>query len=153
MPYTHYPKLEENCIFALHWPRPPVMPNFLNHPPFDSLNRIHEPLAPGQVITLCHAANNFTKFLGTIACDQKLEVTFMFSNDEVAEDGHWVTDETMPKLHYDGESLRMAYDPAKQGPTGKFLVTILGRWLRVEIKHVGDKPTEFLRAYVRGSVF
>ncbi len=82
-----------------------------------------------------------------------MEVTFSFSNDEVAEDGHYVTDENMSKLHYDAEALKIAYEPKKQSATGKYLVTIYGRWLRIDVKNVGDKPTEWMRVFVRGSVF
>ena len=77
----------------------------------------------------------------------------MFSNDEVASDGHWVTDANIDKLHYDAEALKQLYDPKKQAQTGKFFVTIFGRFLRVEIKNVGESATKELRAYVRGSVF
>lgn len=153
MGFTHYPKLEANVIFAWVWPRPPDKANFLTHPRFDTINRMEEVLPPGKNVVGYHSAQNFTKFMGSVASDQKLEVVFSFSNDEVAEDGHWVTDETMPALHYDAESLRIAYDPSKQSATGKFVVTILGRWLKVEVKNVGETPLEFLRCYVRGSVF
>lgn len=153
MPYTHYPKLEQNVIFAWVFPQPPDKPNFLTHPRFTMINRMSEPLPPGGSVCGYHSAQNFTRFLGTIACDQKLEMTFSFSNDEVAKDGHWVTDEGMPALNYDGEALKVSYDPTKQSATGKFVVTIYGRWLRVEIKNVGDKAAQIMRMYVRGSVF
>lgn len=135
------------------WPRPPAKPNFLTHPPFDSLNRMTAPLKPGEVFTAYHAAGNFTRFYGSIACDQSLETSFIFSNDEVSSDGHWVTDETLPMLHYDAEAMKLAFDPNKPSATGKFLVTIYGRWLKVEVKNTGKAPTEWMRVYVRGSVF
>jgi len=98
-------------------------------------------------------AQNFTRFYGTIASDQPLEVTFSFSNEETASDGKFVTDENIQTLNYDGEALRQLYDPAKQGATGKYFVMIYGRWMRVEIKNTGTKPTQMLRVFVRGSVF
>ena len=64
-----------------------------------------------------------------------------------------VSDSNIGALNYDAEALRLFYDPAKQGPTGKFFCTIFGRFLRVEIKNTGDAPTKVIRAYVRGSVF
>lgn len=135
------------------WPRPPDKPNFKNHPRFSRLNIAKETLAPGEVFTAFHSAQNFTRFYGTVACDQPLEVTFAFSNDEVTDDGDWVTDENMSSLHYDGEALRQAYDPTKQAATGKYFVTIYGRWIRAEIKNVSTKPTTWMRVYARGSVF
>lgn len=100
-----------------------------------------------------HDAQPFTRFMGSIAADQRLEVTFTFANDEVDARGDYVTDETISTLNYDAEALKQLYDPGKQAATGKYFVTIFGRWLRVEVKNVGDKPTEKLRVYVRGSVF
>lgn len=153
MPFTHYPKQDANVIFAWVWPRPPDRPNFMNHPRFSKTNRMFEPLAPGAMISGYHSAQNFTRFMGSVACDQSLEVTTSFSNDEVAADGHWVTDESMPLLNYDAEALRQVYDPARQAATGKMMITIFGRWMRVQIKNTGNEPTEFMRVYVRGSVF
>lgn len=98
-------------------------------------------------------AINFTRFFGSIACDQPLEVVISFSNDEVAPDGHWVTDDNINQLHYDAEERRHTYDPKKQAVTGKFISMILGRWLRIEVKNTGPAAPEFLRLFVRGSVF
>lgn len=153
MPFTHYPKLDANVIFAWVWPRPPDKPNFLNHPRFDRLNRADDMLDPGETFLAFHSAQNFTRFYGTLFCDQPLEFTISFSNDEVTDEGDWVTDDNIHALHYDGEALRQAYDPTKQAATGKYLATIYGRWLRVEIKNVGKATTEKMRVYVRGSVF
>jgi len=153
MPFTHYPKLEANVIFAWVSPAPPAKPNFLNHPKFSSLNLAKEPIPAGQSAIAYHSAQNFTRFYGSIACDQPLEVTFSFSNDEVSADGDWVNDENMETLNYDAEALKLAYDPLKQAATGKYLVTIYGRWLRVEVKNVGTRPTGKIRVFVRGSVF
>ena len=111
------------------------------------------PLEPGKSVVAYHSAQNFTRFYGSLACDQSLEVCFTFSNDEVTAEGDWVTDENMKTLNYDAEALKQAYEPAKQSATGKYLVTIYGRWLRVEVKNVGSKPTSWMRVYVRGSVF
>jgi hypothetical protein len=153
MPFTHYPKLDANVIFAWVWPKPADKPNFLGRPRFGRYNLITEPLEAGKSVTGFHSAQNFTRFYGSIACDQPLEVTFSFSNDEVAEDGHWVTDASLPALHYDAEALKQAYDPQKQAATGKYLVTIYGRWLRVDVKNVGKQPASTMRVFVRGSVF
>lgn len=153
MPFTHYPKLEANVIFAWVWPRPLAKPNFLNHPSFDEINLAKEPLAPGETLTAYHSAQNFTRFYGSIASDQPLEVTCDFSNDEVAPTGDYVTDENMKDLNYDASGLVQKYDPSKQAATGKYFVIIFGRWLRVEVKNLGTRPTETLRVFVRGSVF
>lgn len=153
MPFTHYPKLAANIIFAWVQPAPPDLPAFLNLPRFSTLNRFSLPIGPGKSAISHQDAQNFTRFYGTIAADQPLEVTFSFSNDEVGIDGHHVTDDNVHGLNYDGEALRQLYDPAKQGATGKYFVMIYGRWMRVEIKNVGDKPTRALRVFVRGSVF
>jgi hypothetical protein len=124
----------------------------LNQPSFDPLNRATEPLEPGKTVVAYHEAQNFTRFYGSIAADQPLEVVFSFSNDEVSPSGDWVTDANLPELHYDAEALKKAFDPAKPG-AGGFLVTIYGRWLKVEIKNVGTKPAKDMRVIVRGSVF
>lgn len=153
MAFTHYPKTDTNVIFAWVSPAPPDKPNFLNHPKFSTLNLLKAPIEPGKSVVAYHSAQNFTRFYGSLACDQPLEVCFTFSNDEVTEDGDWVTDENMKTLNYDAEALKQAYDPSKQAATGKYLVTIYGRWLRVEVKNVGSKPTSWMRVYVRGSVF
>jgi hypothetical protein len=153
MPYTHYPKLSSNIIFAWVWPRPPAAEPFYGSPPFDKLNRMAEPLAADAAVVGYHEAQGFTRFYGTIASDQPLDVSFRFSNDEVAPDGHWVNDENLALLNYDGWALRQAYEPGKQEQTGKYLVTIYGRWLRVQIRNMGVEPATFCRVYVRGSVF
>lgn len=153
MPFTHYPKLSANVVFAWHQPAPPDKPNFLGHPRFSTINRFRESIAPGESVAGYQEALNFTRFFGTVACNQKLIVVVSFSNDEVAPDGHWVTDGSLHQLNYDAEERQHQYDPAKQGATGKFIALILGRWLKIEVKNVGDKPTESLRVYVRGSVF
>lgn len=153
MPFTHYPKLAANVIFAWVQPAPEDRPNFLNMPRFSALNRFKQPLKPGDIVVGYQDAQNFTRFYGSIASNQKLEVTFTFSNDEVASDGHWVSDDNITTLNYDAEALRQLYDPAKTGASGKYFVTIFGRWLRVEVKNTGDGPTDFLRVFVRGSVF
>lgn len=158
MPMTHYPKTAENLVFAWVQPSPPDvepqegLPDFLGRP-FSELNRFDKPIDPNQVVVSYHDALPFTRFYGSISSDQPLEVTITFANDEVAADGKPVSDENIGSLNYDAEALRQFYDPKKQGPTGKYFVTIFGHWIRVEIKNVGEKPTEMLRVYVRGSVF
>lgn len=121
--------------------------------PFDDLNLIRAPLAADGELVAHHAAQPFTRFYGSVACDRSLEIVFEFANDETDKDGRYVTDKTLPDLHYDAEGLRLFYEPQKQAATGKFLVTIYGRWLRVTVKNTDKVPTEFLRCYVRGSVF
>lgn len=153
MPFTHYPKLADGLIFAWRLPAPPDKPGFLNQRRFSRANRAVEELAPGKSWVAYHEAQNFTRFLGSIQADQPLETTFVFSNDDVTDEGDVVTDENIHTLHYDAEALRQAYDPAKQSATGKYLVTIYGRWLRVEVKNVGTGPVKNARVYVRGSVF
>lgn len=158
MPLTHYPKTAENLVFA--WVQPPPRdvrpkkgtPDFLGRP-FSELNRFDKAIEPQKSVVAYHDAQPFTRFYGSIASDQPLEVTISFSNDEVDTDGRWVSDDNIAKLRYDAEALRQLYDPNKQGATGKYFVTIFGHWIRVEIKNVGEKPTEALRVYVRGSVF
>jgi hypothetical protein len=158
MPMTHYPKNSENLVFAWVQPPPPDikpqkgLPDFLGRP-FSEMNRFEQPIGPGESVVGYHDAQPFTRFYGTIYCTQPLEVSLVFSNDEIAADGRVVSDGNIDKLHYDGEALRQFYDPQKQGPTGKFFVTIYGRFIRVEIKNTGDAPTKELRCYVRGSVF
>jgi hypothetical protein len=158
MPFSHYPKTVGNIVSAWVQPSPPDMvpektrPDFLGRP-FSEMNRFREPIAPGAVVVGYHDAQPFTRFYGSIFADQPLTVTLSFSNDEVAADGHWITDDNIHELHYDAEALRQIYDPQKQGPTGKFFCTIFGRFLRVEVKNTGDAPTKELRVVVRGSVF
>lgn len=153
MPFTHYPKLADNIIFAWVQPPPPKKKSFLNMRSFSELNRFDKPIEPNESVVAYQDAQNFTRFYGSIASDQKLEVTFSFSNEEVDEKGYWIGDDNITGLNYDAEALKQIYDPAKQGASGKYFVTIFGRWLKVEVKNVGDKPTETLRVFVRGSVF
>lgn len=153
MPFTHYPKLADNIIFAWVQPRPLRKKPFLNMRPFSAMNRFRKAIPAGESVVGYQDAQNFTRFYGSIAADQKLEVTFSFSNEEVAADGSWVTDANIASLNYDAEALKQLYDPSKQGATGKYFVTIFGRWLRVEVKNAGEQPTKLLRVFVRGSVF
>ena len=63
-----------------------------------------------------------------------------------------VSDGNIDALNYDALGVHVVYDPKKQ-ETGRFFVVIYGRWIKIEIKNLGDQEPEFLRAYVRGSVF
>lgn len=153
MAFTHYPKLAQNVLFAWVWPAPPDKKNFLNFPRFSRLNRMTAPLVPGTSFVAFHEAQNFTRFYGSIFSDQPLEISFDFSNDEVAPDGEWVQDSNIDKLHYDAEALKLAYDPMKHTTASKYLVTIYGRWLRVSVKNVGTAQAQQTRIFVRGSVF
>ena len=158
MGYSHYPKTVGNIVMAWVQPPPPdvppgdEMPDFVGRP-FSEINLWKEPLAPGKSVVSYHDAQPFTKFYGSVACDQPLEVNLTFSNDEVDAAGHWITDENIDQLHYDALGQRQSYDPKKQEQTSKIFTMIYGRWIKVEIKNVGDRPSKFLRAYVRGSVF
>lgn len=158
MPFSHYPKTVGNVVLAWVQPPPPDvgpdedLPDFVGQP-FSELNSFDKAIEPGESVVGYHDAQPFTRFYGSIASDQPLEVTISFSNDEVDPDGHWITDDNVHRLNYDAEALSLAYDPEKQRQTGKFFVTIYGRFLRVQIKNVGEAPTEELRAWVRGSVF
>lgn len=158
MPLSHYPKTVDNVVFAWVQPPPPDvepeegLPDFLGRP-FSELNRFEKPLEPGESVVGYHDAQPFTRFYGSIFGDQKLEVSITFSNDEVDDDGIVVCDGNVDKLHYDAWGLRQIYDPAKQEQTGKIFSMIFGRWIRVEIKNVGEFDLSVMRATVRGSVF
>lgn len=158
MPLTHYPKTTNNLVFAWVQPSPPDVvpakgrPDFLGLP-FSALNRFKQPIGPGETVVAYHDAQPFTRFYGTVCSDVLLEVSIAFSNEDVDDAGNVVCDGNLHRLHYDGEALRQFYDPAKQGPTGKFFCTIFGRFIRVEIRNAGDAHTKVLRVYVRGSVF
>jgi hypothetical protein len=153
MGLTHYPKLVRNVLACWVQPPPPDKPGFLGQPRFIALNLFSQPLAPKESLSVYHDAQNFTRLYGSIYCDQPLEVVLSFSNEEVAPDGDWIKDENLKNLHYDAEALRQAYDPSKQTATGKFFATIYGRWLRMEVKHLGAAPTREMRIFLRGSVF
>lgn len=158
MPFSHYPKTVGNIVFA--WVQPPPLhapsrkkhPNFLGGP-FSELNRFRRALEPGETDSGYHDAQPFTRFYGSFFSDQPLLITFSFSNDECGPDGDYVSDETLPQLNYDAEALRHTYEPEKQAATGRFFITIYGRWLRMVIQNNGVKATEKLRLYCRGSVF
>lgn len=158
MPYSHYPKTVGNIVMAWVQPPPPDvvpgegLPDFVGAP-FSEINLWREPIGPGSSVVGYHDAQPFTRFYGSIACDQPLEVSLMFSNDEVDEAGHWVTDGNIAQLHYDVVALKQTYDPKKPEQASKLFSMIFGRWIRVEIKNVGDLAPTFLRTYVRGSVF
>ena len=100
-----------------------------------------------------HDAQPFTRFYGSIACDQPLDISLVFSNEEVDAKGHVVCDENIEALNYDAWGAHQAYDPAKQEQTGKIFSMIFGRWIRVEIKNLGEAEPAFLRIFLRGSVF
>jgi hypothetical protein len=145
-------------VFAWVQPPPPDVdpedgvPDFLGRP-FSELNLFEEPIAAGKSIVAYHDAQPFTRFYGSIACDQSLEISLSFSNDLVDADGRVVCDENLPDLNYDAVGTRQVYDPKKQDQTGKIFSMIFGHWIRVEVKNVGDKEPAFLRFYICGSVF
>jgi hypothetical protein len=149
--FSHYPKIESNVIFAWVWPRPPDKDPFTaSSPRFAETNLIEAPLAPGESLFGYHSVQGCTRLYDSIVSDQPMVMTYEFSNDEVGPDGSWVTDETMPLLHYDVLERETEYKPGER--KGHWTL-ILGRWLRVTVKNVGNAPTKELRCYVRGSVF
>lgn len=139
------------------WPAPPDKPHpHLPLPLLSEVNRATGPLEPGKVIRVYHEAQNFTRFYGSITADQPLEIACSFSNDEVfLEGGEHVNDTNIHLLNYDAEALRQTFDPAKPKASNgsKFFVTIFGRWICFELTNKGTAPTQFVRAYLRGSVF
>ena len=155
--FSHYPKITANVVLAWVQPPPPDvppkpgLPNFLGRP-FSELNLFREPIAPGASVVGYHDAQPFTRFYGSVACNVAVELVISFSNDEVAADGHWITDDNIKTLHYDALGLRQLCDPAKPD-SKRFFSMIFGRWIRVELKNVGDHATTELRAITRGSVF
>jgi hypothetical protein len=158
VPLTHYPKNSDNLVFAWFQPAPPDVPVAVGVPdflgrPFSEMNRFKESVCADGSVIAYHDAQPFTRFYGTLFCDQPLEFTILFSNDEVDPDGRVVRDDNIHELRYDGEALRQLYDPKKQAATGKFFVTIYGRFLRAEVKNLGSDPTREMRVAVRGSVF
>ncbi len=156
MSFSHYPKQSNNALWAAVHPAPADKPNFLNLPRFSKVNKLRAPLAPGETLRFYCEAQNFTRFFGSIASDQQIEVVCSFSNDEVSPaTGHWATDDNLKDLNYDAEALHQTFDPSKPrlSNNGKFFITIYGRFMLFEVTNVGKAPTEFLRAYLRCSVF
>lgn len=158
MPLSHYPKTVENVVFAWVQPAPPDvpptpgLPDFLGRL-FSEINRFRDPIVPGEFVVGYHDAQPFTRFYGSVFCDQPLDISLTFSNDEVASDGVVVNDDNLGGLNYDAHGLHQRYDPAKQEQTGKLFSMIFGRWIRIEAKNIGDAQPKFLRLYLRGSVF
>ncbi len=160
MPLTHYPKTSDNLVFAWVLPAPPDvepvegLPDFLGRP-FSELNRwtSSSALKSNESLVGFHDAQPFTRFYGSIACDQLLDISLTFSNDEVDSAGYVVCDDNLSKLNYDAHGVRQLYDPKRQEQTGKLFTMIFGRWIRIEIKSVGDQEPTYLRVYIRGSVF
>ena len=153
MPYSHYPKNSTNLILAWVQPAPPDQDPFHGQPRFSTLNYYRAPIEPGAVVVAYHDAQPFTRFYGSVAADQPLEMVLSFSNEETDAEGAWVHGDNIASLNYDAEALKQAYEPSKQAQTGKWFATIFGRFLRVEVKNVGKSPTQMLRVFVRGSVF
>lgn len=147
-----------NVVFAWVQPPPPDvepqagLPDFLGYP-FSELNRFRDSIEPGKSVVGYHDAQPFTRFYGSICCDQPLDVSLVFSNDEVGPDGRVVSDDNIGSLHYDAHGAHQLYDPAKQEQTGKTFSMIFGRWIRIEVKNLGDHAPTFLRLFIRGSVF
>jgi hypothetical protein len=145
-------------VFAWVQPPPPDVPpqdgkpDFLGRP-FSELNRWTKPLGPGKSVVGHHDAQPFTRFYGSIACDARLDISLMFSNDEVDADGLVVCDDNISSLNYDAVGVHQIYDPKKQEQTGKIFSLIFGHWIRVEVKNVDDREPTFIRLFLRGSVF
>jgi hypothetical protein len=158
VPFSHYPKIINNTVFAWVQPAPPDVPHREGYPdflgrPFSQFNRFTKPIEPGTSVVGYHDAQPFTRFYGSAICDQPMEVTLVFSNDEVDAKGRIACDDNLGDLNYDALGLRQLYDPTKQEQTSKLFSMIFGRWLRIEIKNVGKVTPEILRCFIRGSVF
>jgi hypothetical protein len=156
--FSHYPKNVDNLVFAWVQPPPPDVaseedrPDFLGRP-FSEMNRFQNPIAPGESVVGYHDAQPFTRFYGSIASDQPLDVSITFSNDEVDAEGRVISDDNIGSLNYDAHGVHQLYDPTKQEQTGRVFSMIFGRWIKIEIKNLGDRESTVLRAIVRGSVF
>lgn len=152
MPFTYYPKNSHNLICAWVQPAPPDEAPFNGQPRFALFNRFEKELQPEQIVSAYHDAQAFTRFYGSIASDQPLELTLSFSNEETAKDGQYITDDNIVDLNFDAEALKQAYDPSQQAQTGLYTSLVYGRYLRVDVKNIGYKPTGFMRVFVRGTV-
>lgn len=159
MPLTHYPKTTNNLVFAWVRPAPPAvppredLPDFLGRS-FSEMNLWDKKVfGPGETARAFHDAQPFTRFYGSIACDQPLDISLVFSNEEVDARGLVVCDENIATLNYDAWGAHQSYDPKKQEQTGKIFSMIFGRWIRVEATNVGEAPPTFFRLFLRGSVF
>ena len=149
MDFSHFPRLENDGVVLIHWPCPPDLPNFKSLPRLAPRNKIKEPLAPGKSIVVCHSAANFTRFIASIASDQPMQFTAKFSLDEVAPDGSYVSDKNIADLNWDVTTDSRKYTPGEVHK-GVWLIRA-GKWMRVEVTNLGDKPAEALRVYVRGT--
>lgn len=149
MDFSHYPRLENDIVVAAHYPAPPDRPNFKSLPRLSHRNLLDKPLEPGEALVACHSASNFTRFIASLACDAPLTFAAYFSNDEVAPDGHWVQDRNIASLNWDVVALEKKYTPGEKHHGIWFIKH--GKWLKVEVRNVGEHPTGFLRCYVRGS--
>lgn len=154
MPFSHYPKEPAPYLGAWIFPVPPEPPvdedNFTDEPPVSEYNLIKGDTDLATPPVLYHDAMPFTRFLGTIDADVPLTVEFSFSNEGRGPDGRLVDDEALPKLNYRPVST-CRFDP-KTPESGKMLVTIYGRWLRVAVRHGGTPPTR-MAVHLLGSVF
>lgn len=154
MPFTHYPKLTWNLIACWVHPTPPDNGKlFLGQSVFSYLNKYTTELLPNKCSISYHDAQPFTRIYGSVACDQPLEVSFSFSNEEMDSYGNYICDDNISSLNYDAEALKHMYDPTKQSASGKYFVLIYGRWMRVCVQNTGINPASFVRVFVRGSVF
>lgn len=159
MSFTHYPKTEYNLIMSWVFPKPKELPRVARHGapenlmPVPSANLLFKKLDANQAVIGCHSAQNFTRFYGSILADVPIQMLFDFSNDDFNVNGQHPVDKDLPELNYDANALIHSYDPEKPQMGSKFLVTIYGKWLRVTLKSLSDKPSEVLRVHVRGSVF
>ena len=144
MGYSHYPKTVGNIVMAWVQPPPPdvppgdEMPDFVGRP-FSEINLWKEPLAPGKSVVSYHDAQPFTKFYGSVACDQPLEVNLTFSNDEVDAAGHWITDENIDQLHYDA----LGHIPQPGIPAGVAFENRTQIASRGKVGFLGGGPHEF----------
>lgn len=144
-----------------------------------------KPLAPGDELVEYRHAVNFTRFYGSVYAPEPLEVAVWFANDQMVkaiapyttasgvvfdraiDPGHQkyfpvknelriITDEDLPRLHYDALGTRVKYVPptADKDPIGdKVIVTIYGVYMKLSVRNTSAKTIDNYRVTICGSVF
>lgn len=159
MSFTHYPKNYNNLVLAWVYPDiQPLNPVTYTHGKRTKVrphwNNLTSPLEVGKTVNFYHDARNFTRFFGSVFADVPLVVNISFSNDEFHVSGSHPTDELLPELNYDADSLTVKYDP--DNPVASKIISMInGNWIKVSIKRTGDASVSCnnLRIFLRGSVF
>lgn len=131
--------------------------------PFDEVNLARKALLPGEQWEAYHDTVGFSRLFGTVVADVVLATALLFCDREVMPDGSPVdNDEKLRSLPY-----RVVGSVKKSVlPTGgeEFLAdpglpqrTIFeipaGRWLKVIVRNVDDKPLTMSEVHFRASVF